>query len=165
MKSLFVNTVILSIFVSAASLFAKPYDPERSAPQSDYKPRKEFSQQERMHMRKSMKHRMLAREFRHEAMKHRDMARMHRRELRRDNCPQGFDCPVGPQMQRERIHKFRNDTFRGPGFENRGPRPMMKRHMQFRNEQFGEPQMNPDRPMAPPPHMRFRDGKRGPRAL
>lgn len=159
-----ISLAILSILVLAASLLAKPYDPERSAPQGDYKNRKELAPQERMHMRKHMKHKMMAKEFRHEAMRHREMARMHKRELMGDNCPQGFDCPNGPQMRRERMHKFRNDNF-SPNFDRMGPPPHFRRQIQMEREQLGAPPMNPDQPMGPPQHMRFREGKKGPRAL
>jgi len=95
----------------------------------------------------------------HKFKEHRDMAREHAREFR-----------FHRRMAREQMREFRND----------GPAPMMPPEHQMRPprfehfqrpmhpfgpQYFGPPVPPGECPMGPPPHMRHRDGKHGPRAL
>ena len=153
-----IGLTILSGLLLAGSVLAKPYDPERSAPQKDYKPRREFSDSERMHFQKHRMHKQMTRQHRHKAMRHHEMAMMHKREFRHER--------FGPDMRREHRREMRHEMFGGPGMNPdfpKGPPPFARERMQLRQEQFG-PGMNPEHPMGPPQHMRFRDGMKHPRA-
>ncbi len=168
-----IGLAVLGGLLLASSVLAKPYDPERSAPQGDNQWRGQCGNGPCMHQQEMMKHRQMARELRHEARMHRRMARMHARGC----CPEqfgpgmGFGGPMGPEMRhemrRERRHAMQQEMFGTPGMNPdfpMAPPPFARERMQLRQEQFG-PQMNPDRPMGPPPqHMRFRDGMKHPRA-
>lgn len=154
-----IGLAVLGGLLLASSVLAKPYDPERSAPQGDNLWRGQCGNGPCMHQQ--------------EMMKHRRMARMHARGC----CPEqfgpgmGFNGPMGPEMRhemrRERRHAMQQEMFGTPGMNPdfpMGPPPFARERMQLRQEQFG-PEMNPDRPMGPPPqHMRFRDGMKHPRA-
>ncbi len=158
-----------SSLVFAGLLAAKPYDPERSAPQSGFAQCREICQGGCMSFDKQINNKQMIRQHRHEMRMQRRMARQHMRELRHERlfggpgmAPGGPMAP-GPEMRRQMMERRHQELFGGPGGPM-APAPEMRRRMKFQDQNFG-PMMRPDRPMGPPPHMRFRDGKRAPRAL
>lgn len=144
MKTSLFAAAAFACLIFAGTVVAEPdFVEKRASVCKRGQPCPEQCQQDRMHLRKHMKHKEIARMHRREAMRHRGIAHQQMRQF--------GDQHFGPMMPPE--HRM-------------GPRHFQQfRHdMPFAPEYFGPP-MSPEHRKGPPPHMRFREGKHGSRAL